>query len=279
MTIEQLVRDSRERLGDNGYVHAEREIDILLGHLMECDTAKLVSMYEQTADESVVEQLDELIERRINGEPIAYLIGTQNFMGYLLKTDNRALIPRPETEQLVEIVVRSVRDAKLSPERILEIGTGSGAIALMLKKHYPSSEVIATDVSDDALSLAEENAARLKLDVKFVESDLFAKVEGKFDLIVANLPYVPTQRLAFVSDQILDHEPMIAIDAGEDGLKYINPFLGQINNYLNEKGLIAIEMWHTHGEPVRELVQKHLSSKKVEVIKDLAGFDRFALIH
>lgn len=278
MTLEELIANERERLRDNGYIHAEREIDLLLGHLYQTDTAYLIAHYEEEVPTSIEEELISLVDRRLQGEPLAYLIGTQNFMGYLLKVDSRALIPRPETEQLVEHVIRLLAKGRVKPERILEIGTGSGAMALILKKQFPHASVVATDISDEALSLAEENASRLKLAVDFVQSDLFEKVEGKYDLIVANLPYVPTERLAFVSEQILDHEPIIAIEAKEDGLQYIQPFLEQVGKYLNENGVLAIEMWHTHGDQVRNLVEKNLHDKQVETVKDLANFDRFALI-
>ena len=218
-----------------------------------------------------------MIEARIKGAPLAYIIGEQPFMGWTLLSDDRALIPRPETEQLVEEMVREIRGFKKESGQILEIGTGAGPISLALKKYFPGSEITATDVSDEALSLAAENAKRLKVHIEFVESDLFKDLpEKKYDVVVANLPYVPTDKLAFTSEQILDWEPMIAIEAGADGLLYIKPFMEELGKYLAPDGIGAIEFWHTHGEPVKELAKKYLPNHEVEIRKDLAGFDRYA---
>jgi release factor glutamine methyltransferase len=251
----------------------------MLGHILKVDSGSLMSRYDDDVDESLVETLEDCVNRRISGEPIAYIVGTQNFFGWEFIADKRALIPRPETEQLTEILIRKIRERHLEHGKFLEIGTGAGIISIVLKKHFPDAEILATDISDEALSLAEENAKKLKTEVDFIESDLYEKVpKEKFDLIVANLPYVPTERLAFVSDQILDWEPMIAIDAGNDGLKYIIPMIEQTAEFLNENGIVALEFWHTHGDEVSDLVEKHLPGYKTEVEKDLAGFDRYAII-
>ncbi len=279
MTVEQAVKSAAAELEDNGYTHGEREAVIFLSHILQLDTTNLYNRYEDNIDPAAEEQLAEAVAERLKGAPVAYIVGNQNFMGWTLLSDNRALIPRPETEQLVELLVRKIRDHKLGQGKFLEIGTGAAPIAIALKKYFPYSEVTATDVSEEALELAQENASRLKVDITFIESDLFADVpKEKFDVIVANLPYVPTQKLAFVSDQILDWEPMVAIDAGDDGLKYITPFLEQIKPFLAKNALVALEFWHTHGEPVKELIAKHLPGFEVEIEKDLAGFDRFAFI-
>lgn len=277
MTIDQLLRDATDQLKDNGYVHGEREAILMLQPHFNEDTAWFISHSESEVADEIAEKFNIDVQDRISGKPLSYILGTQQFMGWQLASDERALIPRPETEQLVEFVVKEIREFKLNTGAFLEIGTGTGAISLALKKYFPEATVTATDVSAEALELAEENRARLNVDVEFIESDLFNSVpKQKFDLIVANLPYVPTQKLDFVSEQILDWEPMIAIEAGEDGLKYIKPFLEQIPQFLANHGVAAIEMWHTHAEPVKELA-KSLPNHEVVIEKDLAGFDRFAL--
>lgn len=279
MTIEEALKGAAAQLEDNGYLHGAREAQIFLADILRLDTSDIFNRYDDNIDPAAEEALVEAVAMRIQGAPVAYIVGTQSFMGWTLKSDKRALIPRPETEQLTELLVRQIRQHKLEHGRFLEVGTGAGPIAIALKKYFPSAEITATDISDEALELAQENANRLKVEINFLESDLFSELEGqKFNVIVANLPYVPSPKLAFVSDQILDWEPMVAIDAGEDGLKYITPFLEQISYHLNDNGLIALEFWHTHGEPVKELVEKHLPGYSVEIEKDLAGFDRFAII-
>lgn len=278
MTIEEALKTAGGYLKDNGYLHGEREAEIILSEILELDTSSIYSKYEDKLNDELLERFNEAVERRIKGEPIAYIVGNQHFMGWKLNCDSRALIPRPETEQLTEMVVRELRAIRNSNLNILEIGTGSGAMAIALKKYFPAATVTATDISEEALELAQENAQMLKVDINFIQSDLFKEINGKFDCIVANLPYVPTPKLAFVSDQILDFEPMVAIDAGEDGMKYITPFIEEIGKHLEEKAIIGIEFWHTHGDDVRDLVEKHLPNYSVEVHKDLAGFDRFAII-
>lgn len=279
MTVEELVKSAGGQLQDAGYIHGDREAGIFLSEILHIDTNTLYNRYEDEVDPAAEEQLAEAVGQRLKGAPVAYVVGNQVFMGWKLLSDKRGLIPRPETEQLCEYLVREIAKHKLQNGHFLEIGTGSGPIAIALKKHFPSAEVLATDISEEALDLAQENAQLLKVDVDFIESDLFTNVpKQKFDVIVANLPYVPTQKLNFVSEQILDWEPMVAIDAGDDGLKYITPFLEQSKEFLAENGIIALEFWHTHGDPVRDLAEKHLPGYEVEIVKDLAGFDRFAFI-
>lgn len=277
ITVEELLREASNQLKDNGYVHGEREAVLLLKPYFDEDTAWFTTHGEFEVADEITEQFRQSVEDRINGKPLAYILGNQQFMGWQLNSDERALIPRPETEQLVELVVKNIKEFKLEDGKYLEIGTGAGPIALALKKYFPEADIIATDVSTEALELAEENRALLKVDVQFIESDLFSDVpKEKYNLIVANLPYVPTQKLQFVSEQILDWEPMVAIEAETDGLQYIRPFIEKLPHFLAKNGIAAIEMWHTHADPVKELAKQFLPHHEVIIEKDLAGFDRFA---
>ncbi len=277
MVIDELLRDATNTLRDSGYIHGEREANFMLGKILHKDSAWLTTHPEEEVPAAVGEILQKMVTKRLQGCPLGYILEEQPFMGLKLRSDKRGLIPRPETEYLVELTARHIKEFKLEDKKFLEIGTGSGPIAISLKKLFPEADITATDVSADALELAQENASTHEVAIDFVESDLFAAVpEGKFDVVIANLPYVPTERLAFVSDQILDWEPMVAIEAGPDGLKYITPFMEQLEKHLSPTGIAAIEFWHTHGEPVRELAKKHLPNHEVIVEKDLAGFDRYA---
>lgn len=276
MTLEELLRYGSNELRDNGYVHGDRETAEFLKYLLGQDTAWIISHGEETVSADLSEQFNQMVSERIKGKPLSYIIGSQNFMGWTLLADERALIPRPETEQLTEQLVRYIKKEKLSAGRFLEIGTGSGAISIALKKFFPDSQVTATDVSEEALELAEENAKRLKVDINFLQSDLFQNVDKEpYDVVVANLPYVPTEKLDFVSDQILDWEPMIAIEAGSDGLQFIRPFLSKLPEYLSKTGIAAIEMWHTHSQEVKGLA-KNFPDHEIVIEKDAADFDRFA---
>ncbi|MEX1052028.1 MAG: peptide chain release factor N(5)-glutamine methyltransferase [Patescibacteria group bacterium] len=277
MTIEDLLSSASNQLRDQGYLHGEREAGFMLGKILQKDSAWLNTHPEETIAPAVADQLQKMVNERLRGCPLGYILGEQPFMGLKLRSDKRGLIPRPETEFLVELSIKHIKEFGLQEKKFLEIGTGSGPIAISLKKFFPTAAVTATDISDDALELAEENATTHEVDVEFIESDLFTDVpKQKYDFIIANLPYVPTERLAFITDQILDWEPMIAIEAGSDGLKYITPFIEQLGRHLSPTGLAAIEFWHTHGQPVKELAKKHLPNHELIVEKDLAGFDRYA---
>lgn len=279
MTLNELLRGCAASLQDAGYIHSQREAEIILGHLTGLDTAKLFTRGEEEIDLATASKAEQAVKDRIAGKPIAYIVGTQQFLGWHLKSDARALIPRPETEQLVEFIVKRIRNLRLSKPKILELGTGSGAISIALKKYFPNAEVTATDISEDALELAEDNARDLGVDIDLIQSDLFDAIEpNKYDVIVANLPYVPSERLAFVTDEIIDWEPNVAIEGGEDGFSYIRKFFEKVKPYLTEDGVIGIEMWHTHGPMVQECVSSQLPGKRVEIEQDLAGFDRFAFI-
>lgn len=279
MTLEELLRDGTTTLLDNGYIHGQKEVEAILAHFTGQDSAWILSHGEETIDEELIEKVSQAVADRVQGKPLAYILGTQQFFGWQFISDERGLIPRPETEQLVEKLIHLIRQHHLEDGHFLEVGTGSGVISITLKKYFPGATITATDVSAEALELAEDNAKRLKVDVDFLESDLFAAVpQEKFDLIVANLPYVPSGKLAFVADQILDWEPLVAIDAGEDGLKYIQPLIEQAEQFLKPGGLMALEMWHTHGPDITDLAKKFLPNHEVIIEKDLAGYDRFALL-
>lgn len=278
MTIEELVRKTTDTLIDKGYVHGEREANFIISSVIKQDSAWLISSAEDDIDDGTVEKVDGLTNQRIKGCPLAYILGEQPFLGWKFIADKRGLIPRPETEYLVEKLTKEIKEFSLQEGDFLEIGTGSGPISIALKKFFPSSNITATDISHDAVELAEENAKNLEVDVDFVEGDLFEPVKKqKYQLIVANLPYVPTDKLSFVSDQILDWEPMIAIEAGNDGLQYITPFMEKLSGYLDKIGIGAIEMWHTHGPAVVGLAKKYLPNHEVVIEKDLAGHDRYAI--
>jgi release factor glutamine methyltransferase len=279
MTINEVLQTIAAELEAAGYVHSQREAEILLGHFADLDTAKLYSHGNQEANAGLVAKAQAALSERLKGRPLAYIVGNQPFLGFQLSVDERALIPRPETEQLVELVVKEIRERNLPQPKILEVGTGSGAIAIALKKYFPASKVTATDISAEALELAEDNARALQAQIDFMASDILQAVPPEpYDLVVANLPYVPSERLSFVSEEILDWEPNVAIEAAGDGFGYIGRLLDEVGPYLAPEALLALEMWHTHAPLVQEKVDEVMPPATVEIHQDLAGFERFALI-
>lgn len=274
MTVSDTRRQQIELLKRAGFVHAEKEVDLILEHKLALTKLdQLKEKFSLTTKQSNL--LSEAVSRRLKGEPLAYILGTQAFRDLTLKVDKRALIPRSETELLVSLILEN-KPQKVT--KIIEIGTGSGAVAISLKKLFPQAEVVATDVSEDALSLAEENAANQNVELTLVKSDLLQAVKKEtYDVIVANLPYVPEGQLSFVSDQILDWEPIVAISGGQTGLKLISQFIEQLADYVDRNTVIGLEMWHTHGQEITELLSKSLPQKTSQIYQDLASFERFVI--
>lgn len=216
--------------------------------------------------------LRDLVRRRGEGTPLQHLLGTVDFLGLSLLSDPRALIPRPETEQLVGFVLD-----ESSWQSVWDIGTGTGAIALALATKRPSASVSAGDVSADALSLARENAARLELAgrVAFFESDLLEGFSGPVEAIVANLPYIPTGDIAGLSREV-GHDPVLALDGGADGLALIRRLAAGAAQKLPPGGLIALEVGHDQAARTADLLAAH-NFRDISVRRDYQGIERFLI--
>ena len=211
----------------------------------------------------------ELLSRRLNGEPLQYIEEYVPFYSIQINVDQRCLIPRPETEYMIEIIKNNID----MPKKILDVGTGTGCIALMMKKLFPDSEVHAVDISNDALSLAKENAEINNLEVNFYHSDLLSNVETlDFDLIVANLPYIPTSTLSTLNKEVIDHEPLIALDGGENGLLYIDKLLNDLKNIDSKELVLVLEVDTSHAE---SLLSSFTDWEDVKLEKDLVERDRY----
>ena len=211
----------------------------------------------------------ELLSRRLNGEPLQYIEEYVPFYSIQINVDQRCLIPRPETEYMIEIIKNNID----TPKKILDVGTGTGCIALMMKKLFPDSEVHAVDISNDALSLAKENAEINNLEVNFYQSDLLSNVETlDFDLIVANLPYIPTSTLSTLNKEVIDHEPLIALDGGEDGRLYIDKLQNDLKNIDSKELVLVLEVDTSHAE---SLLSSFTDWEDVKLEKDLVERSRY----
>jgi len=212
-----------------------------------------------------------LLTRRLNGEPLQYIEEYIPFYSIQINVDERCLIPRPETEYLIEIIKNNID----SPKNILDVGTGTGCIALMLKKLYKESNVEAVDISEQALELAKENARINDLDVTFTVSNLLANVEkNNYDIVVANLPYVPTETLQNLDNEVINYEPIIALDGGPDGLIYINELIKQIEENEFKNFTLFLEVDSSHPKTII----KNLNHwKDVKLEKDLVDRDRYII--
>ena len=211
----------------------------------------------------------ELLSRRLNGEPLQYIEEYVPFYSIQINVDQRCLIPRPETEYMIEIIKNNID----LPKKILDVGTGTGCIALMMKKLFPDAEVHAVDISNDALSLAKENAEINNLEVNFYQSDLLSNVETlDFDLIVANLPYIPTSTLSTLNKEVIDYEPLIALDGGEDGRLYIDKLQNDLKNIDSKELVLVLEVDTSHAE---SLLSSFTDWEDVKLEKDLVERDRY----
>ncbi|PYK75299.1 MAG: peptide chain release factor N(5)-glutamine methyltransferase [Verrucomicrobia bacterium] len=244
----------------------------LLAHVLRRKRIELYLEFERELAEAELAPLRELVKRRAQGEPLQHLLGTVEFCGLTFLCDKRAMIPRPETEQLVEVLKSEVRNRK---SEIMDVGTGSGVIALCLAAEFPGAQILAVDISNDALALAQENAARLNLAerVRFLKSNLLENVEGVFDVIVANLPYVSTQERHTLSREVL-HDPEVAVFASTRGDELVRELIAQAPSRLRPGGMLALEIGMGQSEALLStLAEKNyrdISSKT-----DYSGVTRF----
>ncbi|CEY30119.1 protein-(glutamine-N5) methyltransferase%2C release factor-specific [Streptococcus pneumoniae] len=208
-------------------------------------------------------------------KPAQYIIGQADFYGMQLKVDERVLIPRPETEELVELILAENPETNLS---VLDIGTGSGAIALALAKNRPAWSVTAVDISQDALDLAKENAKNQNLQIFLKKSDCFTEISEKYDIIVSNPPYISREDESEVSLNVLHSEPHLALFADEDGLAIYRRIAEDATDYLKDGGKIYLEIGYKQGQSVPELFRKHLPEKRVRILKDQFGQDRMVVV-
>jgi release factor glutamine methyltransferase len=240
MTVLEVLQATtayfKKRNVENPRLNAEH----LLAHVLGRKRIELYLDFERKLTETELTPLRDLVKRRSEGEPLQHLLGTVEFCGHVFLCDKRAMVPRPETEELVEFLKSEIEDPK---SEIVDVGTGSGVIALSLAAEFPEARILAVDVSDDALALAQENAARLNLisRVHFLKSRLLENVEGAFDLIVANLPYISTQDRHTLSREVL-HDPEIALFAGTRGDELVRELIDQAPTRLRPGGMLALEI-------------------------------------
>ena len=244
----------------------------LLAHSLGRKRIELYLEFERALSEPELAPLRELVRRRGQGEPLQHLLGTVEFCGRVFVCDKRALVPRPETEELLEHLLKMTWPAGA---RFVDVGTGSGVIALSLAAHFSEAEVHAVDQSEEALELAKENAEllRLKGRVRFARSDLLAAVEGNFDLIVANLPYVATGDRDTLSREVL-HDPGLAVFGGEDGAEIIRELIAAAPDHLRPGGLLALEIGLGQAERLSVLLAEK-NFHDIAGIQDYASVTRF----
>lgn len=252
------------------------DAQLLLCHVLQVERPYLIAHDDRILADDEKAQFEALVARRATGEPIAYILGTKHFWDLEFEVSRTVLIPRPETEHLVEAALERVKDR--SKFQAADIGTGSGAIAITVAKHC-NAVMHAIDFSREALAIAEKNASKNGVDIQFYEGSLAQPLidnDVKVDLLMANLPYIPTSDLQELD--VSKHEPVLALDGGEDGLDFIRELLLQVPDCCTEGALILLEIDRRQGQAVINFALEHLAPKETSVIKDLAGLDRIVRI-
>lgn len=223
------------------------------------------------------DSLESAIKRLNNGEPLQYIVGDTEFYGLTFKVNKNVLIPRPETEELVEKTLQFMKQKFPNQSiNILDIGTGSGCISITLKHQLPSATVSAIDISKEALSVAKENAKLNNVEVNFLESNIFSNITDKYDLIISNPPYIREDEP--IMDIVKNNEPHLALYAPNNGLYFYEEITKQASKYLNNKFIIAYEIGEQQGSDVVALAKKYFPKAKILLEKDLRNFDRFVFI-
>jgi release factor glutamine methyltransferase len=272
-TVLEILDKGTAYLAKKGIEDARRNMQMLVAHQLNCTRMDLYLRFDQPLEEEQLAPLRDLLKRRGDGVPLQHLLGSVTFHRRDFKTDARALIPRPETEELAEWLLKNVK----LPEnpRVLDMGCGSGVLGLTLAADFPGSQVTLADLSPDALDLARENAALLEVsNATFIESDLFSALAGQtFDLIVANLPYVPESDRPTLSKEVA-HDPDLALFSGPDGLDLIRRFIPQAKDHLNPGGWLSLEIGIHQSAEVESLLHA-ASLTDVLTLKDLSGIPRF----
>lgn len=272
----EIIRKSTEFLAGKGVESPRLQSELLVGHALGLQRMQLYVQFERLLTEAELETVRPLLRRRAQGEPLQYITGWTEFHGLRLKVDRRALIPRPETELLVE---RLIERSATSPGRILDLGTGSGAIALALAKQYPEATVVAVDSSEAALELARENAveAGLAARVEFIRSDWFSAVPAgvPFDLIVSNPPYLSAEETAATAPEVRNFEPAAALTSGgPDGAQDLERIIAAAKDFIAPGGLLALETGISQ-HPALLVRAAEAGFPGAESLRDLTGRDRF----
>ena len=273
MKLAQIFKDFEEKLIVQG--EEAESLSFVYRSLKNLSFTDFIFTLQQEVTEEEKQFVEEIYKKLAAHIPAQYIIGHADFLGMQLKVDERVLIPRPETEELVELILTENPEKNL---KVLDIGTGSGAIALALAKNRPDWSVTAADISQDALDLSLENAKAQNLNLSFIKSDCFSEISAKYDIIVSNPPYISRADEVEVGLNVLHSEPHLALFADEDGLAIYRRIAEDSKDYLNDGGKIYLEIGYKQGQSVPDLFRKNFPEKRVRMFKDQFGQDRMVVI-
>lgn len=293
LSVKEILNIGQRRLQDAGVSDADLDCKLLYCFMRNITRTQLILMYQNVLEDRLCDEYFRLIDERASGKPLQYITGTQEFMGLEFDVNESVLIPRQDTETMVEDVISVIKDGALRGESlegtgrrewdILDLCAGSGAIGISLAKLLTGVKVNVTcsDVSKAALEVARKNAEKqgVSKSVKFAEGDMFAPFGGrfkkkKFDLIVSNPPYIESDVIPTLQTEVKDHEPMSALDGGEDGLDFYRIIAREAGEFMKKRGILFLEIGCDQGSAVRALLTEAGSYSDIRCLKDLAGRDR-----
>lgn len=278
VTIHQALKMSVEKLeGRAGTPLLDAQL--LLAHILKVDRLYIIVNKDRLLTEEEFTEYNKLVEKRLKGVPVQYIINNQEFMGLDFYVEEGVLIPRPDTEILVEKILSFTEDTNIY--KIVDIGTGSGAISVSLAKYIKNSFIYSIDISEKALRVGRKNAKKNEVisKIQFLQGSLFQPLEeldlnGKIDIIASNPPYIPTRDIDGLQIEVSKYEPREALDGGEDGLDFYRSIINEAPKYLKEGGRIALEVGHDQAREVAKLIKDKKCYNNIEITKDLAGIER-----
>lgn len=287
-SISELLKRGIDHLGEGDYLNPLLDAQVLLSFLLKKDKIYLHVHGNEILDEDTVGEYMKLIDLRKKRYPLQYIVGTQEFMGLDFKVCEGVLIPRPDTEVLVEKIIDIVnseeRFNRKNPIKIVDIGTGSGAITISLAYYIKNSEIYSVDINPRAIDIASQNAKNLSVEknIQFLNGSLLEPLyendlKGKIDIIASNPPYIPTKVIENLQTEVSTYEPKLALDGGVDGLDFYRKIIDGASDFLTYEGLIAFEIGHDQGEDVSKILEGSNEFKNIEIITDLSGLDRVVI--
>lgn len=269
MKIKEALYACINNLKENNIDEAHSKARRLLAFTLNVPKEYLIINNEKELSKQDFEYYKNYITRLINGEPIQYIIGKQEFMGIEFNVNKDVLIPQPDTEILVEETIKIAKE--YNKPKVLDLCTGSGAIAVSIKKYIPEAEVFASDISIKALQLAKIN--NIDNNINFIESNLFENINNEFDIIVSNPPYIRTEEIKSLSKEV-QNEPLIALDGGQDGLNFYRDIIKQAHNYLKSNGKLCLEIGDEQKDAITQILKSNFNYTNIKYYKDLQGNDR-----
>ncbi|MCP4567144.1 MAG: peptide chain release factor N(5)-glutamine methyltransferase [FCB group bacterium] len=275
-----VISEAARKLEKVGIEAGAAEAELILCDLLDCTRLHLFLQGSMLLNDALMEKFNAIVEKRLTRYPLQYILGSSWFFGRKFKVNEAVMVPCPETEILMDSVLRSARFCPSTPVKILDIGTGSGVLALTLKLENPELDITAVDISEEALAVARENAARFKIEsnVRLCRSDLFAAIAGdeKFDIIASNPPYITIGDYEGLPPEV-KADPQVSLLAGDQGLDVIERILTEAPDYLNVPGYLIFEVGDNQAEGIFEIVDQDKRYSDCLLIKDLADIDRIVL--